>query len=146
MFKCHWLLPGGYRPGSNCPGRFCQRDIDLIPLVYAALCIISCCSFYLEFTSFTDSTVTKDVFALQTAYSWPFPPRYPLVTHRRTANRLLVYSGPPWKWNTVAVSAPRAVACRGGAEGAPAPGIQPEGVSSRKEHSRGHYSNFFLQI
>src|SRR6218665_224413 len=39
------------------------------PLDYAASCIFSCCSFYLEFTSLTDSIVTKELhtFALQAA-------------------------------------------------------------------------------
>ena len=38
-------------------------------LDYAASCILSCCSFYLEFTSLTDSVVTKELhaFALQAA-------------------------------------------------------------------------------
>ena len=37
-------------------------------LDYAVSCILSCCSFYLKFTSLTDSIVTKSyTFALQTA-------------------------------------------------------------------------------
>src|SRR6218665_3768647 len=38
-------------------------------LDYAASCILSCCSFYLEFTSLADSVVTKELhaFALQAA-------------------------------------------------------------------------------
>src|SRR6218665_2481758 len=38
-------------------------------LDYAASCILSCCSFYLEFTSLADSAVTKELhaFALQAA-------------------------------------------------------------------------------
>src|SRR6218665_3883275 len=38
-------------------------------LDYAASCILSCCSFYLEFTSLPDSVVTKELhaFALQAA-------------------------------------------------------------------------------
>jgi len=32
-------------------------------LIYAALCILSCCSFYLEFTSLADYIVTKELFS-----------------------------------------------------------------------------------
>src|SRR6218665_2602813 len=40
-------------------------------LDYAASCILSCCSFYLEFTSLADSVVTKEphAFALQAGYN-----------------------------------------------------------------------------
>src|SRR6218665_3383573 len=39
------------------------------PLDYAASCILSCCSFYLEFTCLADLVVTKELhaFALQAA-------------------------------------------------------------------------------
>src|SRR6218665_3932448 len=56
------------RPVSTLVGRQALRS-PCKHLDYAASCILSCCSFYLEFTSLADSVVTKELhaFALQAA-------------------------------------------------------------------------------
>jgi len=67
----HILLPC-IDPGwlSSTSFLFCWQTLSsqCKHLNYAASCILSCCSIYLQFTSFTDLIVTKELhaFALQT--------------------------------------------------------------------------------
>src|SRR6218665_2984152 len=54
---------------SSSGGKLLVPRVNTSTMQYAASCILSCCSFYLEFTSLTDSVVTKELhtFALQAA-------------------------------------------------------------------------------
>src|SRR6218665_991853 len=63
QFTCRNSVDLGWASSASFLFWWCKH------LDYAASCILSCCSFYLEFTSLADSAVTKELhaFALQTA-------------------------------------------------------------------------------